>query len=267
MPEAPEVRRYVDSLQSIIGLQIVSVTTLLSSRYFASGIVGMCTTRTPDSLAFPVTISSIDNKGKFIYWTLQANDDHCWVLLNSLGMTGGWQFQRGPNTRVIFHLSDGNVVCYDDARNYGTLKFAKGDIELNRKLRLLGSDMLQHPPDVVTYIQLVRKIKPNRTLAEMLMDQRVVSGVGNYIKSESLYVAGLSPHRLVTSCTDIELTLLHAAIIDVCNTSYKSTDMSTGQYGPEFAVYGRKHDPQGRIVVNEITLDKRTSWWVPEVQK
>ena len=108
------------------------------------------------------------------------------------------------------------------------------------------------------------------------MDQKVLAGVGNYIKAEALYRAGISPHRVNSSLTDEELARLNKETKWVIRASYASRgaristyelpDGSTGTYNFKFLVYRRKVDPEGHRVVREETRDKRTTHWVPERQ-
>ena len=113
-------------------------------------------------------------------------------------------------------------------------------------------------------------------LAKFLMDQKHVSGVGNYIKSESLYISKISPHRKLKDINEDELKSLFNAIKKVIISSYKSQGMSLrdykdfedkpGEYQFKLVVYGRKFDDLGNKVKTETTKDKRTTHWVPEVQ-
>ena len=108
------------------------------------------------------------------------------------------------------------------------------------------------------------------------MDQSVVSGVGNYVKAEALYLSKISPHRLVSSLTDIDLQNLNLATRSVLVNSFESGGATIQSYRSfygevgdatqRFAVYGRKTDPEGREIIKEQTKDGRTTHWVPQVQ-
>jgi formamidopyrimidine-DNA glycosylase len=108
------------------------------------------------------------------------------------------------------------------------------------------------------------------------MDQTVVSGVGNYLKSECLYFAGISPHRICSSISDQELSQLNDTIKAVIRQSYKTGGATIytfqnfegekGQYTSRFAVYNQENDPQGREVQSFTSPEGRTTFWVPEAQ-
>ena len=101
--------------------------------------------------------------------------------------------------------------------------------------------------------------------------------VGNYIKSDSLWLARINPHRKVEDISDIELVNLNRSIKQVMRESfqsggatiktYKSFDGLEGGYTRRFLVYNQEKAPDGNEVIKETTEDKRSTFWVPEVQK
>ena len=210
-------------------------------------------------------------KGKLIFWIL--NNDH--ILLNTLGMTGHWSHEKVKYARLRFDFDTGDPVYFADTRNFGTLKFVKGGNKLKQKLASLGPDMLS---DAVTYSQFEEALDKKRhwAVCKALMDQSVVSGVGNYVKAESLYRARISPHRTVGSLNSTELRALFVAVKEVLVSSYnlqgasirdyKNIDESQGKATTLFQVYGKSHDQLGNQVVKEETADKRVTHWVPTLQ-
>ena len=108
------------------------------------------------------------------------------------------------------------------------------------------------------------------------MNQKVISGIGNYIKAESLWYARINPHSLIKDLTDINLKTLYKAVLFVIRKSYAKQgasikdyytfDQEQGSATSEFVVYGRKKDYNGHNVIKEETLDKRTTHWVKERQ-
>jgi formamidopyrimidine-DNA glycosylase len=129
------------------------------------------------------------------------------------------------------------------------------------------------PDDV--FIARMRK-KNNRVITENLMDQKLICGVGNYLKSESLYFAGISPIRTVNTLTDSELAKLNKTIKSVIRASYQTGgatiytfqgfDGEKGQYSRRFAVYNQVKDPKGYDVKSFTSPEGRTTFWVPEEQ-
>ncbi len=109
-----------------------------------------------------------------------------------------------------------------------------------------------------------------------MMNQKVVAGIGNYIKAEALYRAKISPHRTVESLSDEELHNLYRCSLWVIKASYEARgatirnyempDGSKGDFKFNFQVYAQETDPDGRIVIRDKTPDGRTTHWVKEIQ-
>ena len=220
----------------------------------------------------PLVITDVKCKGKFIYFL--TNSD--WSIWNTLGMSGGWSpNDEHPHARVKFLLED-SIVCFNDTRNFGTLKFVNDEKKLQKKLKSLGTDILA---EEIPFDIFKNKIMyyNGKTLPEILMDQSLFSGIGNYLKAESLYLAKLSPHRYAYTLTDEEIESLRKATHSIIRESYRSGGSTLrtyadfngapGNFSDRFMVYKQKVDPQGNPVIKEETKDKRVTHWVPNIQK
>jgi len=266
MPEGPEVRKNAESLaHRASGRQVIKIE-ILSGRYvkkMPSGLPGFRS-------ALPKKVIGVGAHGKFLYWLL---DDEL-SIWSTLGMTGHWTSNPSDHSRLKVILSDGEVY-FNDQRNFGTIKFVRGKFQLIEKLKSLGPDMLAEDVGDEVFIKNIRKYE-NWTITKALMDQRIVAGIGNYIKADSLWLARISPHRKITDMSDAELSTLNSAIKQVMKesyqsggatiASYKNFDGSQGEYSRRFLVYNQKTDPDGNDVIRELTDDKRTTHWCPSVQ-
>ena len=268
MPEGPEVRKNVDYLNSILqGTRITNVT-INSGRYEKHGPFSGYEQLCKDDLV----VESVNCKGKFIYFSFNSQSS----LWSTLGMSGVWQEKPSKHTRITITNHKGQHVYFNDIRNFGTLKYTQSEVELKKKLKSLGPDVLNSEVDQIAIRERLLK-KPGKTIAENLMNQSVISGVGNYLKAEILYACKISPHRRCKDITEKEVKSIAEACYWITRLSYKmgGATLSTyrqssgekGLYSRRFAVYNQKHDPDGKSVVREKTLDKRTTHWVPEVQK
>lgn len=268
MPEGPECRIYAEALDDELRGKKIHNVEILSGRYKKT---------LPEGYelfmkSLPRRVVEVSVKGKFIYFRLNA-DKYIW---STLGMTGAWTTRRESDARLAFHYDDG-VLYYCDVRNFGTLKFRMSHAETEAKLASLGYDLLncEEPQLALTLKTLGLKRNQKKTLAQILMDQKSFAGVGNYIKAEALYRARLSPHRTGESLSAEERSALHDALVTVMRGSYASktkrfvhyTDMK--ECGQEFKkiVYKKAQDPLGNKVIQEETKDKRTTHWVPALQK
>ncbi len=240
----------------------------MSGRYTKSEISGF--SEFLDSL--PVGVAGAGVHGKFIYLICEKE----FSVWNTLGMAGSWKIEKDKHSRVQFHLSDGSSVFFNDIRNFGTLKFVKGKHFLIDKLNSLGPDMLNEDIENDLFLSRIRMCK-RKTVAQAIMDQSVISGVGNYLKAESLYISKISPHRSCESLSDQEIATLNESIKKTIRASYETggATISTysgfegeiGEYSQRFLVYNQKTDPHGNSVIKEKTKDGRTTHWVPEVQR
>lgn len=290
MPEGPDVKILTECLDEIIKGNKIREIKIISGRYIRKEPEGYKLI----SKELPLKILSVKCKGKFIYFELE-ND---WYIFNTLGMTGTWKFTEDTHTRFIFTL-DKIKLYYTDIRNFGTFSFKKGRKELDKKLNSLGLDVFKPKTEFTedNFINVLEKNK-EKTLPELLMNQKNYAGIGNYIKSECLYHAELSPHRLVKSLSQEEKRRLYKKIkmvvygtyyegnyYDIADTTgleiekLKESICKKRKIKPSeldlkkkpskyiFQVYQLDKDKNGYTIIHEETKDKRTTHWVKEIQK
>ncbi len=281
MPEGPEVKIITEQLHSALVGQII-VECGASGRYLREPVEGWSEVHprtrqaiTKNLIKFPKTIRSIQCKGKFIYWDLGEE----WYLWNTLGMTGAWKFATSDtidkHVTFIVLLQNGTEIHFSDIRHFGTLKFVKGLDKIQAKLQTLGPDLLAGEITLDYVNNLCQKYK-FKTIVEILMNQKLIPGVGNYIKSEALYRAKISPWRQGGQMAKSDLQELLNQLLQVSQSSYEfrgntfkdyhDLNGELGTFSQFLQVYKKKICPLGYTIKNEDTLDKRTSWWVPQVQ-
>lgn len=233
MPEGPEVTTLTLSMRDRFqppNHYSVTAIQLVSGRY-----VDGAPPEGWDELSrkLPLALSTIKEKGKFIYFLLEQ-DISIW---STLGMSGGWTLhEKPPNTRVRVILEPTNksdalsheepiYLHYVDSRNFGTLKACFDSAELYKRLDKLGPSWLHNDVDLGTFRALLKKNgKPqrNRNLCVFLMDQTKTSGIGNYILAEALYAARIDPWTKVGELQDQDIDDLYAAIYDIIWSSCHS---------------------------------------------
>lgn len=189
-------------------------------------------------------------------------------------MTGSWNKSKSLHSRIQIDFEDFDSLFFNDIRNFGTFQL-KTKEDLNKKLKSLGPDMLISPPTYEDFIKILRK-KNSKNICDVIMNQSVISGVGNYIKAESLWFSRINPNAFVKDLTDSNLMTLCASIKFVINKSYNEQGASIKDYytfeGEEgnavegFVVYGRDKDFNNMRVIKTQTPDNRTTHWVKERQ-
>jgi len=287
MPEGPECTRTARQVdRAVRGKSLVNLN-FISGRYtknlpagFANFYIALEDNHLP--------VKGVYNKGKFIWWEFGDLFPICYMY-TTLGMSGNFKLQPSKHTRIAFYFDDDTAVYYNDQRNFGTIKFVFDDKDHQKKLDSIGPDMLNNPCTLSEFLRIAR-LKPRWTMVKWLMDQSQISGVGNIYKSESLFLAGIRPDKLIEECTDEELEKLYHAVCQILSASY-STGGATirnysdlynnhGQYtrfasnpneivaarGGHVMVYNQTQDIYGNPVERVKLNDGRTTFWSPAVQ-
>ena len=287
MPEGPECTRTARQVdRAVRGKSLVNLN-FISGRYtknlpagFANFYIALEDNHLP--------VKGVFNKGKFIWWEFGDLFPICYMY-TTLGMSGNFKLQPSKHTRIAFYFDDDTAVYYNDQRNFGTIKFVFDDKNHQKKLDSIGPDMLNNPCTLSEFLRIAR-LKPRWTMVKWLMDQSQISGVGNIYKSESLFLAGIRPDKLIEECTDEELEKLYHAVCQILSASY-STGGATirnysdlynnhGQYtrfasnpneivaarGGHVMVYNQTQDIYGNPVEKIKLNDGRTTFWSPAVQ-
>lgn len=269
MPEGPEVRIIVKQLNQILGKSTLANIEIHSGRY---------SKKAPDgyldfSSQLPLQLQEVKCKGKFIWFEL-SND---WYIFNTLGMSGGWKVNKEKHSHLTFNFSE-KIVYYTDMRNFGTFKFIHGRQLLDKKLKELGADVLTEEY-TLEYVKknLGNSKLASKTIVEVLMNQKKFCGIGNYLKSEILYATNISPHRKLADLTDSDIQNIFKHSREIAKASYGNgggsagdfSDLNSkkGNYKFQMKVYNKDKDPLSNKVKKETTKDKRTTHWVPELQK
>lgn len=269
MPEGPEVKSMVIQLNKYLSGKTLNQIIIHSGRY---------SKKSPDNFTkfietLPLKILEVRNKGKFIWFQFEGG----WTMWNTLGMTGGWKLEKEKHSHYEFILNQNTSLWFTDMRNFGTIKFCYDENEFKKKLKSLGPDVLEEDFTLDTFKTLMtnKKLK-DKTIPEVFMNQKHISGLGNYLKSEILYESKISPHRLLEDLSGEDLEILYKNIKKICLASlkaggatirnYSNIDNEVGNYVFEFKVYQQKKDPLGNIVKRIETKDKRTTHWVSEIQ-
>lgn len=255
----------------IINKPIISAFQSNTGRYAHSEIDGHAQFLT-DLKSKGCKILDVNVKGKFMYWTFD-NDNY---LFNTFGMSGQWAPKPGKHPCFGFYFEDGSELHFNDPRHFGTIKFINNKNILLDKLNNLGWDPFTPLTEERKNFIINSLKKSNKEICQDLMNQKIFAGVGNYIKSESLFLSKISPRRKSALISLNEIDILCNSIIAIMSESYKyqgatihtysSPYGEEGRYSSCFKVYGKKIDPNGFKISKETTPDKRSSYWVKDLQ-
>lgn len=284
MPESPELAVSRDRLKKIIeGRNILSVSPGLTGRY---------TKKLPDGHEEvsallksngPAKIKEVGTHGKFMWWWLKMPQiQDAFFLHCTYGMAAQWNGSPSKHTAYVVEYGtspitrDNGYLYFNDQRHFGTIKFVRGGEAHRRKLATLGPCILSGGLTLEIFAEKMLK-KPTRIIAEALMDQSVVAGVGNYLRAEILYDCGVDPWRNVTELASEEYVKLCEATVRIAEASYKSqgasiktyrnVDGSTGTTQFDFKAYGRKECPSGHEITRRQDGNGRMIHWCERCQK
>lgn len=177
-------------------------------------------------------------------------------IYNHLGLTGWWTFNHSttPEEYEKTQLVNGNKVAhFTDPRGFGKFKImTKHQVE--QKLSSLGPDV--GGISETNFINALKK-RQRSMIGAAIMDQKTLSGIGNYLRAEILYTAKIDPRRKLASISDKEYHKLYKACTRIFNENVDN------KY--EIKVYEKQKDKHGNKVKTE-KIGGRTLYWVPSVQ-
>lgn len=245
------------------------------------------------------TVTGLGRRAKYLLADLSSGD----VLIMHLGMSGSFrvgkdgegatpgdfQYERSKakaHDHVIFHMSSGASVTFNDPRRFGFMKLVpRVDLDREPMLRSIGPEPLGNEFGAALLARACRGKKTS--LKAALSDQRVVAGLGNIYVCEALSRAHLSPRRRAATIAskngepNERAVALADAIKAVLNDAIKAggsslrdhrrTDGELGDFQHSFRVYDRAGEKcptrgcKGRI--KRIVQTGRSTFFCPVCQK
>ena len=240
------------------------------------------------------TVQGLGRRAKYLLADLSSGD----VLLMHLGMSGSFRVgkdsapgtyyhERSKSTahdHVIFHMSNGATVTFNDPRRFGSMKLvSRARLEDEPLLRSLGPEPLGNEFDAAMLAKACADKKTS--LKAALSDQRVVAGLGNIYVCEALFRARLSPKRIASTIADRNgkpneraeklVDAIKAVLRDAIEAGgsslrdHRRADGSLGDFQHNFQVYDREGQPcpscKGKI--KRIVQGGRSTFYCPSCQK
>jgi formamidopyrimidine-DNA glycosylase len=275
VPELPEVETVRDGLQRHVSGRTIAAAQVLHPRAARRHLAG------PEDLAAALAGAKVGDarrRGKYLWLPVDAD-----ALVAHLGMSG--QLVVGepdrpltPHVRARFSFTDdGPDLRFVDQRTFGHLSFSPGGAELPHAIAHIAPDPLEAAFDDDRF---AARLRTRRTgIKRALLDQSLISGVGNIYADESLWRARLHWARGTDALRRADVLRLLAAIravfaeaIRAGGTSFDSlyvqVNGQSGYFDRSLAVYGRQGEPCPRCGA-EVRRDKfmnRSSFSCPKCQ-
>ncbi|MBA3432738.1 MAG: bifunctional DNA-formamidopyrimidine glycosylase/DNA-(apurinic or apyrimidinic site) lyase [Actinobacteria bacterium] len=218
------------------------------------------------------SVVAVERRGKYLVLRLESG----LALLVHLRMTGSFGFEPTSHERAVLELDDGTRLGYRDVRRFGTWLVLE-DVELDPYLA--GKNGPEPLSTRFTAEWLASRLAVRRApLKAVLLDQRVVAGLGNIYADEALWRARVNPLRRAQSLHSDELRRLHRAIRDALRagierqgstlSDYRTPEGARGGMQEEFRVYGRDGLPCPRCdtTISKTRAGGRGTWYCPRCQ-
>jgi formamidopyrimidine-DNA glycosylase len=248
VPELPEVETVRAQLAPVLSGRVLRSVTILDERLTRpvdlEHVVGRLEGR---------RVISVERRGKYLI----VRFENGLALLVHLRMTGSFLVARrgdlpeDPHRRAVVRLDDGSDVAYRDVRRFGTWVVLEED-ELDDYLALrLGEEPLER---AFTIRRLARSLAGRRApIKAVLLDQRVVAGLGNIYADEALWYAGIHPLRPAGDLDGEQVGAVRRAVRRALRagirrqgatlSDYRAPNGASGTMQDEFKVYGRAGEP------------------------
>lgn len=305
MPEVNEIRHFADFIKQKLKNEKINEINIINGRYKKHGpfenyemLVDL----------LPLKLINVKTKGKFMYMVFPDE----LFLFSTLGLSGGWcylkngsnQYEFSKNMKdyekyyskeknaqyinnalnhlnVEFKTKHGTLYYYD-VLSFGTLKVVDGLPSLNNKLSTIGPDIMDSTTDFEIFKnRIVASKNINKKIGIVLLDQKTVSGIGNYLRSDILYISKISPFRKVKYLSNKEIKKIFinskiltwgvfdkkkAIKLNIINEKTKFPS----DYDKLFYVYAQYTDIYGNNVIKKELYEgsqKRYIYYVPKIQK
>jgi formamidopyrimidine-DNA glycosylase len=245
LPELPEVETTVRGLVPVLeGRRIAAVEARRADLRRAF----------PPDLRQRLTGARVTGLGRRAKYGL-IDTDRGDTLVFHLGMSGRWRIdpqELGAHDHVVIETEEGRRLALNDPRRFGSLDLVPtDDLAAYEPFAKMGPEPLG---DDFTGVSLLASLRGRSApIKAMLLDQRIVAGLGNIYVCEALHIAGIAPGRAAGRISLPRLERLAAAIKEVLVSAieaggstlrdYARPDGELGYFSKQFLVYGREGEP------------------------
>ncbi|MFH1840660.1 MAG: DNA-formamidopyrimidine glycosylase [Candidatus Shapirobacteria bacterium] len=264
MPELPEVETIRLQLDKAIrGRRIVGVEVLTPKSFLGDPkkIIGK-------------KVLGVERRAKITL--IRLKDGFCLAI--HLKLTGQLIFDADFDRkyiRVIITFDNGKRLFFNDLRIFGWIKIVKNNLDLEK----LGPEAIDEQTFNLKYFQDVLA-KTNRAIKLVILDQKILAGVGNIYANEALFAAKIDPRRPAKSLKFEEIKFLRQEIITVLreaithhgtsdkDEAYRQLNGRKGQYQRYLQVYGRTGQvcPKCGTVIRRIKIGGRGTFFCQKCQ-
>lgn len=268
MPEAVEVYNMKELIDKLVkGRELIDVTILSNKGKYRKVLKGI----TVFTKSLPMKSVGAFKKGKFIWLELYDVNGNTHFIWNTLGLQGFWTKDATKYSKVRFTFRDMTNISkrkrrylyFNDIINYGTVSFSNSTEDTVAKICTIAPDIqdISRNEFIERGLYLSSRF-PKKEIVDILIDQKtgtgVASGIGNYMRSEILYVSKINPFRKLKDIDRSDWGKLYSSsmktITQVIARPYK------------YKVYKREFSPKGFPISKKKISMSRYIHWSPEEQ-
>ena len=223
-------------------------------------------------------IQSMGRRGKYLLFYLTDK-----VLISHLRMEGKYfyypdQVPERKHAHVLIHFEDGGTLVYEDVRKFGTMELLAPELlDAYFVSKKLGPEPTEEDFDLEIFIGALKKSK--KPIKSHLLDQTLVTGLGNIYVDEVLWRAKVHPASLSQSLTRAEATAIHNQTISVLGQAVEKGGSTIRTYTNAFGEDGtmqdfhQVYDKAGQAcsrcgsIIEKIQLGGRGTHFCPKCQR
>ena len=272
MPELPEVETVVRELRREICGEVIQSIEIFRSNPIIQGDLEIFSKKLCGT-----TFIDITRRAKFLIFHLQPQR----YLIAHLRMTGKF-IVSDPITkpskynRVWFHLKSGRLLIFDDVRCFGTLEVHEL-LSDSKSISRLGIEPLSSEMNPNFFVEKMKS--STREIKIVLLDQKIVAGLGNIYVSEILYRARIHPKKVAGNLLKNDWIkiikycqiILEDAILNNGTTisDFRRVDEKTGKFQNFLKVYGKIGEdcPICNFPIQRIVQQQRSTFFCQKCQK
>jgi formamidopyrimidine-DNA glycosylase len=276
VPELPEVETVREGLHRWVSGRTIEAVEVLHPRAVRRHVPGGADFA---AVLAGQTVTAVRRRGKYLWLPLSSQD----AIVGHLGMSGQMLLlpadaPDGPHLRIRFTFTDGGPqLRFVDQRTFGGLAVSIGGAELPAEIAHIALDPFDplFVPDPVVLAMRRRRTEVKRAL----LDQSLISGVGNIYADEALWRAGLHGTRATDALTRPATTRLLGHVTDVMTEAlkvggtsfdalYVNVNGESGYFERALNVYGREGEPCRRCgtPIRREAFMNRSSYSCPKCQ-
>lgn len=283
MPELPEVETVRAGLERyVVGAKISEAQTFHPRALKTTSIATL-------KSAVGAKIIAVNRRGKFLWFEL----DREFALVAHLGMSGQLLVQPittpiHPHLRAKLALGNGLIsskksrekieIRFIDQRTFGWLSIEEQSHGIPKSVAHIAYDPFEQEFDLKAVISNLKRRKS--TIKSAILNQEIISGIGNIYADEALWRARLHPEIICEDLTEEEIRKLVLSAKAVMKSAikaggtsfdeqYKNVNGESGYFSRSLSVYGREGEPCSRCatLVRRIAFANRSSHFCPRCQR